>query len=58
MIWYIQPCVPNQNAYIEHFNRTYRIDYNENRPHASLDDMAPVEVMERNNRNSILKLST
>ena len=80
MIQYIQPGEPNQNAYIERFNRTYRdevlnlylfhnlaevremtywwmIDYNENRPHDSLDDMTPVEVMERYNRNSILKLS-
>jgi putative transposase len=81
MIRYIQPGEPNQNAYIERFNRTYRdevlslylfrnlaevreitywwmIDYNESRPHDSLDDMTPVEVMERYNRNSILKLST
>jgi len=81
MIRYIQPGEPNQNAYIERFNRTYRdevlslylfrnlaevreitywwmIDYNESRPHDSLDDMTPVEVMERYNGNSILKLST
>ena len=81
MIKYIQPGEPNQNAYIERFNMTYRdevlspylfrnlaevreitywwiIDYNENRPHDSLDGMTSVEVMKRYNRNSILKLST
>lgn len=80
-IQYIQPGEPNQNAYIERFNRTYReevlnlylfrnlaevreityswiIDYNERRPHDSLKNMTPLEVMERYTGNSILKLST
>ena len=70
MIDYIQPGEPNQNAYIERFNRTYReevldlylfenleqvreithrwlIDYNEHRPHDSLDDLPPVEFAEK-----------
>ena len=80
-IQYIQPGEPNQNAYIERFNRTYReevldlylfrnlaevreitywwiIDYNEKRPHDSLENMTPLEVMERYTGNSTLKLST
>jgi putative transposase len=81
MIHYIQPGKPNQNAYIERFNRTYRdelldlylfrnlaevreatywwmIEYNEDRPHDSLEDHTPVEYMSKNVRNSILQLST
>ena len=81
MIQYIQPGEPNQNAYIERFNRTYReevlnlylfecltdvrettywwiIDYNEQRPHDSLGDLAPAKYMEQNAENSTLQLST
>jgi len=81
MIMYIQPGKPNQNAYVERFNRTYRnevlnlylfdnleevrettywwiIEYNEERPHDSLDDMTPAEYMMKNTENSSLKLST
>lgn len=80
-IRYIQPGEPNQNAYIERFNRTYReevlnlylfrnltevreityswiINYNERRPHDSLGNMTPREVMERYTGNSTFKLST
>ncbi len=80
-IQYIQPGAPNQNAYIERFNRTYReevlnlylfrnlaevrettywwmIDYNEKRPHDSLENMTPLEVMEQYAGNSTFKLST
>lgn len=79
-IQYIQPGEPNQNAYIERFNRTYRnelldlylfrnlaevrdatywwvIEYNEQRPHDSLNDLTPVEYMEKNAENSTYKLS-
>ena len=65
-IQYIQPGKPNQNAYIERFNRTFReevldqhlflrledvreatywwmIEYNEQRPHDSLEDLTPIE---------------
>ena len=79
-IQYIQPGEPNQNAYIERFNRTYRnelldlylfrnlaevrdatywwmIEYNEQRPHDSLNDLTPVEYMEKNSENSTYKLS-
>lgn len=69
LIEYIESGEPNQNAYIERFNRTYReevldlylfetldqvreithrwlIDYNEHRPHDSLDDLPPIEYAE------------
>ena len=81
MIQYIQPGEPNQNAYVERFNRTYRnelldlylfrtldeireatywwmIEYNEQRPHDSLDDMTPVEYFSKDAGNSIYELST
>ena len=80
MIQYIQPGEPNQNAYIERFNRTYReelldlylfgnlaevreatywwmVQYNEQRPHDSLDDLTPAEYFSKNVRNSTLQLS-
>jgi len=80
MIQYIQPGEPNQNAYIERFNRTYRnellnlylfrnlaeireatywwmIEYNEQRPHDSLDDLTPAEYLSKNAGNSIFQLS-
>lgn len=63
---FIQPGKPNQNAYVERFNRTYRDEvldehlfediaqvkefseqwmweYNNERPHDSLEDLTPVE---------------
>ena len=81
LIQYIQPGEPNQNAYIERFNRTYReevlnlylfdsltevreitywwmVDYNEKRPHDSLNDLTPLEVMQNYTGNSTFKLST
>ena len=79
-IRYIQPGAPNQNAYIERFNRTYReevlnlylfrsldevreitywwiMDYNERRPHDVLENMTPLEVMQKYTGNSTFKLS-
>jgi putative transposase len=81
IIQYIQPGKPNQNAYIERFNRTYRneildlyefrnlaevreatywwtIEYNEQRPHDSLEDQTPAEYMSKNVKNSTLQLSS
>lgn len=81
MIHYIQPGEPNQNAYIERFNRTYReevlqrylfrnlnevreitygwkTDYNELRPHGSLNDRTPAEVVQHYYaENSTFRLS-
>ena len=80
MICYIQPGEPNQNAYVERFNRTYRnevldlylfsnleevreitywwmIEYNEERPHDSLDDLAPLEYMMVKKGNSTFHVS-
>lgn len=79
-IQYIQPGKPNQNAYIERFNRTFRdevldlylfaslddvreaawwwmIEYNEQRPHDSLDDMTPSEYRKRYAGRSTFEVS-
>lgn len=79
-IQYIQPGKPNQNAYIERFNRTYRseildqymfakledvreatywwrIEYNEERPHDSLQDRTPAEARQQAAGNSSFELS-
>lgn len=79
-ICYIEPGKPDQNAYIERFNRTYReevldlylfrdlrevreatynwmIEYNEERPHDSLEDLTPIEYAEKTAGNSILEVS-
>lgn len=79
-IQYIQPGRPNQNAFVERFNKTYRdevldlylfnsleevreitywwmIGYNEERPHDSLEDMTPVEYMQRKPENSNFQVS-
>ena len=79
VIQYIQPGKPNQNAYIERFNRTYREElldlhlftslddvreatwwwmreYNEERPHDSLNDQTPREAYQAV-RNSTFQLS-
>jgi len=81
LIHYIQLGEPNQNAYIERFNRTYRnevldlylfndidevrektywwmIEYNEQRPHDSLDDLTPAEYWQKQTENSTFELST
>jgi len=79
-IQYIQPGKPNQNAFIERFNRTYReevldqhlfsnlkdvreatywwrLEYNEERPHDSLNDHTPLEVRQKAAENSNYELS-
>lgn len=79
-IRYIQPGKPNQNAYIERFNRTFRdevldqhlflriqdvreaawwwmIEYNEERPHDSLDDLTPLEYRQKVAGGSTSELS-
>ena len=79
-IQYIQPGKPNQNAYIERFNRSFRedildqhlfvrladvreaawwwmLEYNEDRPHDSLDGMTPIEFRQLNAESSTLELS-
>ncbi|BCS94912.1 hypothetical protein DSLASN_05440 [Desulfoluna limicola] len=46
--------------FIEVREATYwwMIEYNEQRPHDSLGDLAPAEYMLKNSQNSILELST
>ena len=79
-IQYIQPGKPNQNAFIERFNRTLRdelldahlftrlddvreaiywwmIEYNEQRPHDSLNGMPPVQYRIQKTENSTSGLS-
>lgn len=79
-IRYIQPGKPNQNGYIERFNRTFReeildrhlfvrlddvreaawwwmIEYNEQRPHDSLEGLTPIEYRQQRAGSSTLKLS-
>jgi putative transposase len=69
-LWYIQPGQPNQNAFVERFNRTFRHEvldayvfesldqvreisaqwmreYNEERPHDTLDGMPPTSFRVR-----------
>jgi putative transposase len=80
---YIQPGKPNQNAFIERFNRSFRtevldanlfnfieevqeaadhwvVDYNEYRPHESLENLPPSVFKPRNfyAENSIFEIST
>ena len=78
---YIQPGKPNQNAYIERFNRTFHeevldqhlfarledvreathwwvIDYNEQRPHASLGNLTPSEYRQQASRCSSFEMSS
>jgi hypothetical protein len=42
----------------EHQTYWWMIDYNEKRPHDSLENMTPLEVMMRYTGNSTFKLST
>ena len=52
---YIEPGEPNQNAYVERFNRTFRTEvldvwltqYNEYRPHDALGGKPPRQFMPR-----------
>ena len=78
-IQYIQPGKPNQNAYIERFNRTFReeilgqhlfarlddvreaaywwmLEYNEERPHESLGNLAPSEYRHQRAGGSTFEL--
>ena len=80
MVQYIEPGKPNQNAYIERFNRTYReevlnlylfqslnevrditskwlTDYNELRPHDSLNGLSPASFLKNHSRLSGSELS-